>query len=184
MIGQRAQEEAAVMSAGGGAAEGPVEMPDVSFAVLAVDGELRFGNVPSRAVRRGRELYQDGPWEAAREAIGGPCPRLPRIPIGAGLIAWVADESLIHPADYPENSLSGRTVSLIQGYQSAAESDEERWAGTIVITAAEDLVEDEWCGAIWPLDEEQRWIIAEAHRAARGEPCSMVHPALDDWPEQ
>jgi hypothetical protein len=180
MIEQRGQGETAVMSARGGGADGPVEMPDVTFAVLTIDGELRFRTVPSRAVRRDGMLYQGAPWEAAREAIGGPCPRLARIAIGAGLIAWVADESLIRPVDHPENSFGGRAVNLIQGYQSAGEADEERWAGTIVITAAEDLAEGEFCGAIRPLDEEQLWLIAEAHLAASGDSGSMLHPAQDD----
>jgi hypothetical protein len=97
-------------------------------------------------------------------------------------MAWIADESLIRPADNPANPLGGRVVNLVQGYQSAVEADEKRRAGPIVITAAEDLVEGEWCGAIWPLDEEQCWLIADAHRATYGDSSSMLHPAVDDRP--
>jgi hypothetical protein len=46
-------------------------MQEVTFAVLTVDGTLRFGSVPGRAVRRDGVLYQEGPWEATGEAIEG-----------------------------------------------------------------------------------------------------------------
>ncbi len=49
------------------------------------------------------------------------------------------------------------------------------WSGPIVITATEDLAPGEWCGAVWPLDEEQRWLIQEAFRAANADSGSMLY---------
>jgi hypothetical protein len=47
------------------------------------------------------------------------------------------------------------------------------WTETIVVTA-ENLSPGCWGGAIWPLDEEQRWLIAEAPRAAREDADSVL----------
>ncbi|HLH70022.1 MAG TPA: hypothetical protein VKY90_13610 [Candidatus Dormibacteraeota bacterium] len=88
-------------------------------------------------------------------------------------MAWVADEAWLRPRDYPPNPIGGRTLDLLRGLDWPG-VEPEAWAGTIVVTTAEDLSPGRWCGAIWPLDDEQRWLIVEAHRAARGDPDSVL----------
>jgi hypothetical protein len=41
------------------------------------------------------------------------------------------------------------------------------------VITAENLSPGRWCGAIWPLDNERRWLIVEAHRTDRGDPDSV-----------
>src|SRR5215472_11676370 len=128
-------------------------MPDtITYAVLTVDGRRLFEETPSRPEFREDALYHNGPWNAAIQAIGGPCRSVARTPIGNGLMAWVADESLRRPHAYPENVIGGRTVNIMAGSaeqagrglpEPEAEPD-DRWAGPIVITQTEDLGHDRW----------------------------------------
>ena len=64
-----------------------MDLPDVTYAVLSDDGELRFRSIPSRAILRG--------------GVGGLCHRVARSRIGSGLLASVADECLLQPDHYP-----------------------------------------------------------------------------------
>jgi hypothetical protein len=155
----------------------PVELPDVTYAVISPQGHLRFASVSSRAVLRHEDniqvLYHNGPWDAAHDEIGGPCRSVDRSRIGSGLMAWVSDESLLRPADYPANEVGARTLNALRDFaQPGAEAIP--WAGPIVITATEDLTEGPLCGAIPPLDDEQRALIVEAHKAAIGDSSSML----------
>ena len=155
----------------------PVELPDVTYAVISSHGDLRFASVPSRAVLRDEDgvqvLYHNGPWDAAHDEIGGPCRSVDRSRIGSGLMAWVSDESLLRPADYPPNDVGGKMVNVLRDFAEPG-AEALPWAGPIVITAAEDLTEGPLCGAIPPLDDEQRELIVQAHKAATGDPSSML----------
>jgi hypothetical protein len=44
-----------------------------------------------------------------------------------------------------------------------------------VITSIEDLGQDRWCGFIWPLDDDQEWLIREAWRAASGDDLGLLY---------
>jgi hypothetical protein len=171
--------------------------PDtISYAVLTVDGELRFDSTPSNHEFKDEggwvTLYHHGPWDAVRETIGGPCRRLARAPIGNGLMAWVADESLVRPDPYPLNEIGGRTVNILTAFAQSSgakvvEPGDDPWGGTIVITSLEDRGHDRWCGFIWPLDGEDEWLIREAWRAASGDDMSTLYtddlePLDDDEP--
>jgi hypothetical protein len=103
--------------------ETAVDLPDVTYAVLTVGGELRFGRTPSNLT---------------------------------------AFETMRYPGNH---------------YQ-AQDLDEPQWAGAIVITTTEDQRPGERCGVIWPLDNDQLWLIREAYRAALGDTDSMLY--LDD----
>ena len=171
------------------------EMPDtITFAVLTVDGRLRIDTAPSNPEFRERTLYHNGPWDAITEVIGGPCRTMARTPIGKGLMAWVSDESLLRPDAYPSNEIGGRTINILA--QFALESFygdrfdgiefQREWGGTIVITSIEDRGDDRWCGFIWPLDEEEEWLITQAHLAAIGDDSSVLYIddlEIDDEPE-
>jgi hypothetical protein len=169
------------------ARELPPDLPEaITYAVLTADGELRFADVPSRAELRDGELFHNGPWDAAIEEIGGKGRRVrvARSGIGNHLLAWVADESLLRPDLYPANTVGGRTVNILRDIADEG-AEALPWAGPIVITQSEDLRPPPWCGFIWPLDEEQRWLIAEAYRAALGDSTSMLYTDdVDegDWP--
>jgi hypothetical protein len=144
-----------------------------------VDERLLFEQTPSRPGFREDTLYHDGPWDAAIQAIGGPCHSVARTPIGNGLLAWVADESLLRPDPYPEhivgvNILVGFAEQEWPGLQEPTMEPGDRWAGPIVITQTEDLGHDRWCGFIGPLDEEQEWLIREAWLAATGDDSSSL----------
>jgi hypothetical protein len=160
------------------------DMPDaITYAVLTMDGELLLEEAPSRPEFREDTLSHNGPWDAAIQAIGGPCRSVARTSIGNGHMAWVADESLLRPADYPQNVIGGKTVNILAGFaeqawrglQEPAVELNDRWAGPIVITQTEHLGHDRWCGFIWPLDEEQEWLIREAWRAATGDDSSSLY---------
>jgi hypothetical protein len=105
-----------------------------------------------------------------------------RTPIGNGLMGWVSDESLLRPTDYPENVIGERTVNVLVGFaeqewrglQEPTVERDDMLAGPIVITQTEDLRHDRWCGFIWPLDEDQKWLIQEAWLAATGDDCSSL----------
>jgi hypothetical protein len=171
------------------------DFPDViTYVVLTLDGRLLFKKTPSRPEFRQdvgglAVLYHNGPWEASIEAIGGPCRSVDRVPIGHGLLAWVADESLLRPQDYPENVIGGKTVNILRDlelmrYRRAAPErlipePDDPWAGPIVLTCMEDRGHDRWCGFIWPLDEEQENLVLEAWRAARGDDMSILHTEDD-----
>jgi hypothetical protein len=110
--------------------------PDtITFAVLTVDGQLRFDSTPSNPEFKEEggwvTLYHHGPWDAIRETIGGPCPRLDRAWIGNGLIAWVSDESLLRPDAYPPNEIGGRTVNILTAFAQGidAEPSNDPWVG-------------------------------------------------------
>jgi hypothetical protein len=60
----------------------------------------------------------------------------------------------------------------------------DSWAGPIVLTQTEDLSHDLWCGFIWPLDEEQEWLIREAWRAARADDYSSLYSEDMDLDEE
>jgi hypothetical protein len=158
------------------------DFPDtITYAVLTVDGELRFDSTPSNPKFKDEggwvTLYHHGPWDAIRETMGGPWRRLDRAWIGNGLIAWVSDESLLRPDAYPLNEVGGRTVNILAAFARGidAEPSDDPWGGTIVITGAEDHGHDRWCGFIWPLAEEQEWLIREAWRAASGDDMSTLY---------
>jgi hypothetical protein len=160
------------------------DMPNtITYAVLTVDGRLLFREAPTWPEVRDDTLYHNGPWDAAIEAIGGPCRSVARTPIGNGLMAWVADETLRRPDAYPENVIGGRTVNILAGFaeqawrglQAPAVEPDDKWAGPIVITETEDLGHGRWCGFIWPLDEEQEWLIREAWLAASGDDSSSFY---------
>jgi hypothetical protein len=159
------------------------DMPTrISYAVLTVDGRLLFEKTVSNPEFRDGTLYHNGPWDAAIAAIGGPCRSLARERIGEGLMAWVADESLLRPDDYPRNGIGGRTLNILidferQGFSATTvtEPDDRPWAGPIVITSIEDRGRDRWCGFIWPLDDDQEWLIREAWRAATGDDLSLLY---------
>jgi hypothetical protein len=93
-------------------------MPDtITYAVLTVDGRLLFQETPGRPDFREDTLYHNGPWDAAIQAIGGPCHSVARTAIGNGLVAWVADESLLRPDAYPANIIGAKTVNLLVGFR-------------------------------------------------------------------
>jgi hypothetical protein len=159
-------------------------MPDsITYAVLGVDGKLLLEETPSRPEFREGTLYHNGPWDAAIQAIGGPCRSVARTPIGNGLMAWVADESLLRPDAYPENVIGGRTVNILVGFaeqewrdlQEPVVEPDDRWAGPIVVTQTEELGHDRWCGFIWPLDEDQEWLIREVWLAATGDDSRSLY---------
>jgi len=52
---------------------------------------------------------------------------------------------------------------------------DDRWARPSVITQTEDLGHDRWCDFIWPLDEEQVWLIREAWLLANGDDFSWIY---------
>jgi hypothetical protein len=162
----------------------PVELEDVTYAVLTTDGELHFKSTPSRAYVRAeasgfKEVYQPGPFDAAEAAIGGPHPRADRAEIGNGLFAWVSGVSLRRPDAYPVNEIGGRTVDILNEY--AGGSGTGAWAGPIVLTAkytevrARHRLGDDVHGyIIEPLDHEQKSLICEAYRAALGDIGSLL----------
>jgi hypothetical protein len=149
------------------------DMPNtITYAVLTVDGRLLFREAPTWPEVR-------GPWDAAIEAIGGPCRSVARTPIGNGLMAWVADESLRRLDAYPENVIGGRTVNILAGFAERAwrglQGAGRQMGGAHRHHETEDLGHDRWCGFIWPLDEEQEWLIREAWLAASGDDSSSFY---------
>jgi hypothetical protein len=170
------------------------KLPDtITYAVLTVDGDLRFDGAPSNPEFRDEDgwvtLYHHGPWDAIRETIGGPCRRLDRVPIGNGLMAWVSGESLVRPDAYPPNEIGGRTLNILVAFGQGIDTrpSDDPWGGTIVITPLEDRSHDRMCGFIWPLDDEAQWLIREAWRAASGDDMSTLYdedlePLDDDEP--
>src|SRR5438105_1366461 len=146
------------------------DMPDtITYAVLGVDGGLRFTDVPSNPEFKEDSygfvsLIHTGPWKALDEETGAPrwsSGKLAREVIGKGLTIWVADQSLV-PDELPMNEVGARTVNILAKFAQGERYEDQEWAGTIVITGQEDRGDDRWAGFVWPLDEEQKWLIEQA----------------------